>query len=173
MRPSYIWLITDTHWNSEEAFKERRPQNYGWKIISNCSRVIAKQDTLIHLGDVIDRNLGDLQNYLSLIPGKTKILIRGNHDKQSDNWYMNKGFDFVCDSLVLKQVILSHIPIKDFSSGVKYNIHGHFHNNPLERVKEVEPHIYEFYNKEKYILVAMENTDYKPVNLDELIKGVL
>lgn len=165
MRPAYIWLVTDSHWNSD--FKGRRPESYGWDIISNCRKVIAVQDILIHMGDVIDKKESELSGLLAAIPGKTKILIRGNHDLKGNNWYMNKGFDFVCDQMVIGSVLLSHIPQQIFPVGVRINIHGHFHDNEWERIEKYEPQIAAFYDKKRHRLLAMEHTGYKPVRLDE------
>lgn len=166
MRPSYTWLITDTHWNGD--FKGHRPETQGRDIISNCRKVIAKQDILIHMGDVIDKRESELIGYLGwLRPIKTKILIRGNHDLKSDNWYMNKGFDFVCDQMVIGDVLLSHIPQEVFPTSIRLNIHGHFHDNEWERIEKYEPHIAAFYDKSRHRLLAMEYTKYNPVRLDE------
>lgn len=164
-RPPYIWLITDTHWNAD--FEGRRPDNYAMTLSTNCCKVIAKQDILIHLGDVINDRQGELGAWLSISGDcKTKILVRGNHDKNKDSWYLNKGFNLVCDQLVIKNVVLTHIPTSIFPDGVVLNIHGHFHNNSLERCFEIEPQLKSFYCLEKYKLLAMEYTDYKPVRLD-------
>lgn len=166
MRDHYKWLITDTHFNSKSDFKGHRPANYQEKILHNCRYYVAKQDILIHLGDVIDYQLSDIYLLLESIPCKTKILIRGNHDRQSDNWYLNKGFDFVCDQIILGDVLLSHIPQKPVA-GTRINIHGHFHDNGFERCFQFEPHLKEFYDTNYHKLLAVEYTNYNPVRLDE------
>jgi calcineurin-like phosphoesterase family protein len=90
-------------------------------------RNIAAQDTLIHLGDVIFYNYADLKDILDGIPGR-KVLTMGNHDKRNATWYMNHGFTFAADAIVMGNIMFSHKPIKDFPSGVEYNVHGHLHN---------------------------------------------
>lgn len=167
MRNPYTWLITDTHWNTD--FKEWRPANYGDLIVKNCRKVIAPQDILIHLGDVINDRPSELAKYLADIPGKTKILIRGNHDKNTDAWYMNKGFNFVCDQMVLGDLLLSHIP-QPIPKGIRVNIHGHFHNNPIEKCFLFEPHLKEFYGSQ-HKLLAVENVNYSPVRLEDFANG--
>jgi calcineurin-like phosphoesterase family protein len=164
MRNPYRFLITDSHWNAD--FKGHRPENYGQLIVSNCRKVIAKQDILIHMGDVINDRPSELKVILDKIPGAIKILIRGNHDRQSDNWYMNKGFNFVCDQLVLGDILLSHIP-QPIPKGIRVNVHGHFHSNSFEKCFACEPHLKEFYDPKVHKLLAMEYTDYKPVILEE------
>jgi hypothetical protein len=72
---------------------------------------------------------------------------------------------------VIKDVLLTHIPVPVLPQGVRINIHGHFHNNPMERVVKFEPHIGEFYDPKIHRLFAMENTNYQPVRLEEFAKG--
>ena len=69
------------------------------------------QDTVIHLGDCAWRPEG-MKRLLEL-PGK-KILVRGNHDDKSLEKYMEMGWDFACDSIVMKLggvvILFSHKP---------------------------------------------------------------
>lgn len=162
MSEPITWLITDTHWNVD--FKQYRPHNYGQLIVDNCRKSMSSNDILIHLGDVINNRPDELTDYLIAIPGQTKILVRGNHDTQSDSWFMDRGFDFVCDQLVLGNVLLSHVP-QLIPKNLKYNIHGHFHDNPIEKCWKHEPHLKEIYTPQ-HRLLAMENVNYCPVRLD-------
>jgi calcineurin-like phosphoesterase family protein len=164
MRNPITWLITDTHWNTD--FKQWRPTDYGQLIVKNCRKVMAPQDVLIHLGDVINNRQGELSDYLEGIPANTKILIRGNHDHQTDIWYMGKGFNFVCDQMIIGDVLLSHIP-QIIPNGIRINIHGHFHDNPIEKCWLHEPHLKEIYC-EQHKLLAMEHVNYCPVQLREM-----
>lgn len=163
MRNPYTWLITDTHWNAD--FKGFRPLDYSQRIVKNCRKVIAPQDALIHMGDVINDRPGELEGYLGSINCRTKILLRGNHDMNKDTWYLNKGFNLVCNQLVIEDMLLTHIPQKP--NGTRINIHGHFHDNPLEKCFSFEPHLKEIYDPNYHRLLAMEKTNYCPVRLDE------
>ena len=176
MRNPLIWLITDTHWNADftreipditgvPVHRNFRPENYGELLVASCRKKMASQDILIHMGDVINDRPGELSDILSKIPSMTKILIRGNHDKKNDTWYLNKGFDLVCDQMVKENILLSHIPVP-VPENIKYNIHGHFHDNDLEHCFRCEPYIREFYGP-KHKLLAMEYTNYSPVLFDE------
>lgn len=172
MRNSIYWLITDTHFGAKNKMLEFRPPDYGKLLISNCKKLVAQQDVLIHLGDVIDNGHKDLINILSSIVCKSKVLVKGNHDRKSNNWYLNNGFDFVCDSFTLDDILLSHIPQDNLPKNIRLNIHGHFHDNPEEKIEKHEPHIMAFYrpNKEKYKLLALEHVNYCPVDLMEFAK---
>jgi len=141
-----------------------RPKNFNELIIKNLKYIVAKQDVLIHLGDVIADKFNELKPMLDQIVCKSKILIRGNHDKKTNNWYINNGFDFCCDSLVIGDVALSHKPLRILPEGVRINIHGHFHNFDF---KILDKECGDYHNPEIHKLLALEYTDYKPVNLLE------
>jgi len=154
-----IWLITDTHFNHNAMIPYcGRPENYTELILENWSKVVQEGDVTIHLGDVIFSKSGTLLQLLSRVKG-TKILVRGNHDKEKDNWYMTHGFDFTCDELVKKDVLFSHIP-KPKRDGIRLNVHGHFHNTDH---RSVEPEISAYYDPEYHKLLAIESKCSKSV----------
>lgn len=174
-----IYLITDTHFNHEKI-KEYcgRPDNYEqllWKGLEN----LPKDCLLIHLGDVcIGKDL-EVHERIKKLPYK-KILVKGNHDRKSDSWYLSNGWDFVCDKFSAnyfgKNILFSHTPTKN-SEWWDMNIHGHFHNN-LHRLLEgkyvvdgeKERNEIDLNNlTPKHKLLAVENTNYKPVSLESII----
>lgn len=61
------------------------------------------------------------------LPGR-KTLVRGNHDKHSNSWYMNNGFDFSCDAMLFRNIWFTHKPADFLPDGAELNIHGHLHN---------------------------------------------
>lgn len=165
MRPPITWLITDTHWY-HDAIKiyANRPDDYNERMLQNCLYLVAAQDTLLHLGDVIFYRAEMLKEMLRQIAGR-KILVMGNHDRhRSRTWYQRNGFDFACDMLVLGTVLFSHEPVPVFPTGVTVNVHGHFHNDQ----HRPRPDWY-VTGGEAYRLLAMEDTDYKPVNLQAFL----
>ena len=97
-----IYLITDTHFYHKNIIKyESRPENFNELIIENVKKVLTPTDTLYHMGDVIFSQNSKLESILASWNCK-KILIRGNHDEgHSDNWFLKKGFDEVCEEKVL------------------------------------------------------------------------
>ena len=49
-----IWIIADTHFYHENIIKfENRPLDNVEQIIANWNKVVADEDLVIHLGDVI------------------------------------------------------------------------------------------------------------------------
>lgn len=166
MRSSKTWLVTDTHFFDDQMIELGRPPLFTTIIWGHLRYYVAKQDILIHLGDVIDdKEKSFLKLILDSIVCKTKVLVRGNHDKQTNNWYLNNGFDLVVDSLAMKNVILSHKPLPPPFPPNIMNIHGHLHNFGLEHDKECQP----YYDGAFHRLFALEYTDYKPVVLEEFI----
>lgn len=166
-RPSIEWLITDTHFFHDATIKEDfcgRPSNFNELILSNLRYFVAAQDILYHLGDVIFYKNDKLREMLDSVPCARKYLIRGNHDKKSSGWYIRNGFDGVFDAVVVGDVLLSHRPQRVLPSGVRINVHGHFHNTDHRRL---EPEYNEWYDPSRHRLLAIEYTDYKPVKLVE------
>lgn len=181
-----IWIITDTHFYHENIKRyQDRPDDFNEQLISNWNKVVAYDDVVIHLGDVIfgpdqDKKLTSL---MATLPGK-KILCRRNHDQKSAKWYMEHGFDFACDYFVYNDIAFSHAPLTPLppqtlvSDGrsVSLNIHGHFHK-PKHR-STVDPVVHEdkYYDssyylthKDKYLLVHIDET-LAPISLEEVLK---
>lgn len=156
-----IWITTDTHFGHRNIIKlANRPENYEELIITNWKAVVSPEDTVIHLGDVAWGG-----KYLSIIkelPGQ-KILVRGNHDPCSLDYYMQRGFNFACDSLTMKRygidMLFTHAP-RIFHE-VDVNIHGHLHN--LATIKSCCLHY----------PIALECNGYKMIDLDVLVRKEL
>jgi calcineurin-like phosphoesterase family protein len=161
-RADTTWLITDTH-----LFHERmtelcgRPADFTDRIVTNLQKVMYPQDMLIHLGDVIFYKMEMLDAILDLIPG-TKVLVKGNHDKKSNNWYRRNGFHVVVDALRLGDVYLTHKPVETLPDGVRINVHGHWHNKNIA--------VPEWWSAQTHRLLAVEHTQYFPVRLHEFAR---
>jgi calcineurin-like phosphoesterase family protein len=178
------WIITDTHFGHQKMEEYcGRPANFTELILDTGLKQLQSGDVIIHLGDFCIGNdemwHEDWNNRLR--DGVKKILVRGNHDKKSDTWYYNHGWDSVVDNFSIyylgRYITFSHIPIKGIQN---INIHGHFHNN-LHRLLEGKYVVdgekkrndkdfpLELYDKNIYKLLAIEDTNYKPVLLEHLL----
>lgn len=165
-----IWVITDTHFNHTQRMMDLcgRPADYEQRLF-DAMMAIPAEDVLIHLGDVALGNEKEMhEKYIKPLQCK-KWLARGNHDSKSNKWYLENGWDFVAyeirDKYFGKKVVFTHIPIA--ADGVwEKNIHGHFHNTTH---RSQEPAMVALYT-ENHIKVAVEETDYKPVLLENLLK---
>ena len=162
------WIITDTHFGHDKLWKEDiRIQGFEEMIINNISQTVEPEDNsiLIHLGDIcIGNEVFWNEEFLKLKPTVKKFLVLGNHDNKSIKWYYDKGWDFVCYSFTIKMfghsILFSHRPIKNNEYDI--NVHGHCHSD--HRKKECEHLI----NGKQY-LVALENSEYKPLNLESVV----
>ena len=158
------FILTDSHFHHAKLVEwGDRPENFTQIIIDNCKRMIAPEDTVIHLGDVIfgmDKEKY-LKEIMTQLPGFW-ILIRGNHDEKPSSMYLNCGFKMVCEQLIMDGIIFSHEPLEVFPEGVTTCVHGHFHANE-HRVAD-----YPFYTgTPHYKLLALEHTNLEPVLLEE------
>jgi len=168
--PSKIYLITDSHF-SHVLMQQycNRPPDFDQKIINQWQATVSPQDIVYHLGDVTWGSQGQLQQIMNGLPG-TKILIRGNHDRNhSNNWFIQAGFAAVLEKAQVSGVILSHFPAALTQEEIDYgiiNIHGHFHNNPPEK--------WEQKSKDKitsnHFLLSIEDVGYRPISLEKARK---
>jgi len=162
------WITTDWHMNHEKIkVFENRPDNFESLIIAHHQKLIKPEDVLIHLGDTIFARKSELRGYLDQIKCRSKVLVRGNHDDHfTDTWLLNQGFDFVCDSIIINWVLLSHAPMQ-LTDDMRLNIHGHFHSG-TQRHRKDDMYYYPYYG-DRHVLLGLENTNYYPVSLEDII----
>lgn len=156
-----LWVIPDTHFEHNAMVRScGRPVNFTALICENWRKMVIPKDTVIHLGDCAWTPDG-MKRLLSL-PGR-KILIRGNHDDKSLVKYMSIGWDFACDSIVMKlggvTILFSHAPRWGHTADI--NIHGHFHDLHREDFSRL------------YLPLSLESMGYMPIALDEAFLGVI
>jgi calcineurin-like phosphoesterase family protein len=160
-KKKYIWIISDTHFNHNKIIEyENRPINYNEEIIKNWNKLVNPQDTIIHLWDVIFDRQSEIENILNKL-NWNKILVKGNHDKNNFQWYINKGFILVCEEIKIKyknvNLIFSHKPKIELEEN-EYCICGHLHSK-INLLKD--------YHKNNR-LISLELNKYKPIRLDLL-----
>jgi len=171
------FVCADTHfWHDRVIMYERRPwsnlNEMHEDMISRWNSVVNKSDTVYLLGDA---SLGNKKNTTSIISRLrgNKILIMGNHCmRNSVTWWRDTGFHWVSKYPIMygskpcnptMDVCLSHIPLSNIRKTNMINIHGHLHSN-------IGSEIYK--NAKNTICVSMENINYTPVDLDELIEQI-
>lgn len=159
-----IWIATDWHlWNTE--YDDGRHQFKSitrlGQLADEYTSVIGSNDLFIHLGDLCDPSNTRPENLKSIIqsiPG-TKILCRGNHDTEPDSYYLDAGFNYVCDILKIHDIIFSHKPINITPDQI--NIHGHLHTRKLSTLDG------------RYINAYDINYSDKPALLEDLLQGAV
>lgn len=162
------WLISDTHFNhlklEEWGDRSGTWQEQLWKGL----HLLTVNDTLIHLGDICigeDEKVHEMINDLFCF----KVLVRGNHDTKSASWYIDHGWDFVCDGFHLEYMgetlLLTHRPMHPDMWRFTHNIHGHTHGN-LHRSEEYV----NYYSNDFHIDISPEIVGYQPLRLDTILK---
>lgn len=156
------WIITDTHFGHAKI-KDfcGRPGLFEIKILRNIVDIVKNEDIFIHLGDVCWGKDEAWHRKLNLaIPWTRKWLIKGNHDKKTNSWYINHGWHFVGDSIQLnmfgRKILLSHRPQSDGDFDI--NVHGHLHNTGH----------HSGFDDDKHVSFFIEH-DYMPVDLRKLV----
>lgn len=154
-----FWVIADTHFGHDAIKKYcERPDDCDRRTLENIEKMVPSDSALIHLGDVC---IGDDAEWHSMMDlPSISWLIRGNHDRKSNSWYL-KWWDVVADRIDLKiygqHIVFTHAPIP-VEEG-QLNIHGHLHNTGHR----------EAINDGRHLLVTLEH-DYKPYKLQRLVE---
>lgn len=182
--PRNIWFISDTHFSHERILMFRdstKPENplirpgfanadeMDALMIQRWNEVIGERDKVYHAGDVAFAGGKTLHRIMPQLKG-VKRLIMGNHDgyelehytpyfKIQPCWreFSSKEFG--------KSFVVTHVPVHEAGydkrkGNIKYNVHGHIHQN-LVRNKDNNP-------LPHYINICVEHTDYRPVHIDDL-----
>lgn len=169
------WLISDTHFGHtnittfvDNSGNRIRPFNSVEEMdelmVKNWNELVNEGDRVYHLGDFCIKNQS--LKIIDRLKGRI-VLIKGNHDIFKLKEYL-KYFDDIRAFKVFpeQRLICSHIPIHpcQLEHRFKYNVHGHMHTYKVMK----SPH----HPDERYINLCVEWTDYKPVNFNDLVKGL-
>lgn len=165
------WVIADLHFGHKNICKFLRDDGTKLRpwddvhemdkdLVNNWNALVNDEDRVYVLGDLsMDRKsihvIGECKG--------RKVLVKGNHDIFKLKDYAPYFDDIRACVTYTHQAILSHIPIHPGSlDRWNVNIHGHTHsNNVLD--KEGVP-------DKRYVCVSVEQTGFKPVLLDDILK---
>lgn len=150
------FVISDTHFGHENIIRYcNRPfanaDEMDKVLIKNWNETVSNKDTVVHLGDFALGNKEYISSIVSKLNGR-KILIMGNHDDYSEQFYRDAGFCIVSRFPILYSefYMMSHAPLQLSETTPYYNFYGHVHND------------------EKYVenatskCVCVERTGYRP-----------
>lgn len=109
-------------------------------ILNRIRERVTSKDKLFILGDFGFGNFENVQRYVRRLPTKNVFLIRGNHDRLTDQKYLRAGFSWVkdyyettigLDNDVKKKVVLFHYPIHSWHGSYRgsWHLHSHTHNS--------------------------------------------
>ena len=136
---SNTFFISDTHFNHDKEFLYK-PRGFSSVeemnevIIENWNKVVAPNDTVYHLGDIV---LSDIEQGIDIIyrlSGKIRLAI-GNHDTENKlaRFKALGLFDDIQFGYRInyhhKKFLLTHYPqlTGNFDSSKTYSLHGHTH----------------------------------------------
>lgn len=158
------FVIADTHFGHENIIQYcNRPFESAAEmdkaLITNWNNTVSNDDIVWMLGDFAPSSKDYTKSIIKSLRGR-KRLILGNHDRYSQEWYREAGFEFVSlyPILIENFIILSHAPLEFLNENCPFfNIYGHVHNDSryldLTKISAC---------------VSIERTEYKPIELDEL-----
>lgn len=180
------FLVSDTHFGHAGVCRFTHPDDATVKLrpwddpaemddemVRRWNETVRPNDKVYHLGDVVI-NRKALKT-LSRLNGD-KVLIRGNHDIFRDEEY-REYFRELRAYHVLNGMILSHIPVHEASLGrFGVNIHGHLHATRVKRARGIDARtgavLYGTENDVRYHCVCVEQTDFRPVLLEDVYKRI-
>lgn len=156
-----VFIISDTHFGHKNIIRYcGRPfkdtEEMDREMIKNWNEVVSNQDLVIHLGDVALCSKERFKNIMSQLNGR-KMLIRGNHDNWSDEFYRDSGFYYVSRYPIVWNnfYLLSHAPMQLSETTPYFNYYGHVHDD----VKYIDTATSK--------CVCVERTGYRPLFLFE------
>jgi len=165
------FLISDTHFGHENILNFKTKEgtllrkfndvyHMDEHMIAAWNSVVKPNDKVYHLGDVSITSFNKTKEIFDRLNG-TKILIKGNHDKDKLSQYA-QIFKDVRAYGVLDNILLAHIPVHPGSfSRWKGQVHGHLHSNNVMLTETLaDP---------RYYNVCVEQINYTPIPL-ELIR---
>ena len=164
-----IWIWSDTHFNHNAIieYEDNRKSNFktiedmNKTLLKNWRETVKSKEKIFHLGDFsFKQNKYNVEKIVKNTPGY-KILVIGNHDRcKSVKWWREVGFDEVYPYPIIYNdlYILSHEPVYLNDSMPYINIHGHLHSKK--------------YIGNNYINVCVENINYKPIKLNDIMKKI-
>lgn len=166
------WLTSDLHlFHANIIVYCGRPhesvEQMNQSIIDAWKSVVAPEDRVVVVGD-LSAGLGprrdELQSIISDLPGR-KVLVRGNHDHQTNEWYVEAGFESVTDWMLEDNMLFIHKPATSMNPETlriferlepELVVHGHIH--------DARPEISGHFN------VAWDR-HYRLINLEEVRNG--
>ena len=135
------FVISDTHFGHKNIIDYcNRPFNsvedMDKTLIKNWNETVSNNDLIIHLGDFALTSKDRIKEIVSQLNGK-KILILGNHDNYTEQFYREVGFHTVSKFPILYGgtcenpgfYLMSHAPLILGETTPYFNFYGHVHND--------------------------------------------
>lgn len=162
-----FYIISDTHFGHKNIVRYcDRPHYHEQLMIANWRKTIKRNDTVLHLGDLMMGGDEYYHHFVENIAPKltgTRYIILGNHDKRKYD-YEEIGFKVVRPFTINyrnHEVSFDHYPkLINVEDKNRIHVHGHIHNHAYSRN---EPTRWGNLN------VSVEVMNYKPRNIARLL----
>lgn len=173
--PAKTWVTSDSHFGHKNIVQFcHRPEDHDALIMEQWARAVPEDGTVLHLGDLCWKANAQFKHLVAPhLTGARKLLILGNHDKQRYSFYKQCGFSPVVPFAINwggYRVSFSHYSWNESEEGpmqpFDLRLHGHIHNNGYMRAEFI-PFL------KAHINLSVEQTKYRPVNLEVLLKAYL
>ena len=169
---STVRICADTHFGHVNMAIKRgfnSVEEHDEHIIEQWNSVVHKRDMTYILGD-ITMEKKDSYPLLDRLNGRI-IVVLGNHDKAQHIVELLNYVEAVSGMTKYKGIFLSHCPIhpREMEYRVPYNIHGHIHEHVVTMEGKTMDGSPVTVEDTRYICVSMEQIDYKPKTIGELI----
>ena len=170
------WVYSDPHFYHDNICKftkddgsKLRPWDDATQMTEDMiqwyNELVEDEDRVYILGDVAF-SAAKIKDSVGRLKGR-KVLVPGNHEPPKMRKYFEL-FDDVRGYVVEKGFIMSHIPIHPGSlSRWSVNIHGHTHANSVLHEDDFSKN-----TDERYFCVCVEQTNFRPILLDEILSKV-
>lgn len=160
---SKAYFIGDTHFGHKDVITyECRPfssvEEMDNELIARWNNVVMPEDTVFMIGDFSFYDQAETKQICQKLKGN-KILILGNHDIPSEEYYRQCGFSSVYSYPIVFQDfwLLSHKPLYLNKHMPYVNIYGHVHGNEM----------YQDATKHSFCACA-ERIKYTPISWEEM-----
>jgi calcineurin-like phosphoesterase family protein len=170
------WFTSDTHYHHSNIIRYcSRPfpdvETMNREMVERHNATVGDQDLVYHLGDFAFGGAEDIARVKRALRGRM-ILIRGNHDRKTDAFYREIGFEQVLKDLMNHRALLdggggwtymSHRPVQEGQGDV--NLNGHVHERWLARGVPTRPGVTRGYVS---VNVGVDVWDFRPVSFRHL-----
>lgn len=179
-----IWVTSDIHLGHDNVIKYCKrpftPENMDEEIIKKWNSIIQPDDIVINLGDmfygmwIYKYPHTTKRDWMNKLNG-TQILVKGNHDEEPDQYYLDLGFYSVQEYLILGTNFFCHYPVNEdkwatkkqralnkvfLDSGCTKLYHGHIHARIVDDQDKR--------NTFKHINCCVDANDFEPILLKDL-----
>lgn len=168
---SKTWFLSDPHFSHKNILKFDPPRPFidvehmDNTIIENYNNTVDDGDIVFWLGDMFFGN-ADRTRYICnrlKLEGKRNILIRGNHDKESNGKFLKLGFMPV-KMYYYGGMILTHHPMTPSNINLLKYYEPSFIGNTCGHTHSSETNL----DPTRWQCVSMEKVDYKPILWSDL-----